>query len=423
VPPIPKDNQFDSSLAFFRDPYRYISKRCRELGTDVFQTRVALQSGICMMGAAAAEVFYDERRFKRRNVAPRRFQKTLFGVGGVQGLDGDDHRRRKQMFMSLMTEEQIRLIGELSVSEWEAHTSRWEKQAQVVLYKASCELLTRVACAWAGVPLDEADVSRRTHQLKAMFDYAGSIGPKHWWARVARRRAERWIGGVVEQSRAGKLNLSEQCATHVISHHRDLKGDLLPVHVAAVEILNVLRPIVAVAVYFTFAAHAMHQDSDCCEKLESGPDDYPHLFTQEVRRFYPFFPAVGAEVRQEFAWQGCTFPKGMPVLLDLYGTNHDQRSWADPESFRPERFREWDGSPFNFIPQGGGDHHVNHRCPGEWICIELVKVMATFFARRIRYKLPEQDLEIDFARVPALPRSHMILTNVTCRSSRFEQRR
>ena len=190
---------------------------------------------------------------------------------------------------------------------------------------------------------------------------------------------------------------------------------MLPVHVAAVEILNVLRPLVAVAVYCTFAAHAMRQNSDCRQKLESGPDDYPHLLTQEVRRFYPFFPAVGAEVRQDFDWQGYTFPKGMPVLLDLYGTNHDPRIWTNPERFQPERFREWDGSSFNFIPQGGGDHNVNHRCPGESICIELIKVMATFFARRIRYKVPDQELAIDFVRVPALPKSHMIVTNVTCR--------
>src|SRR3546814_10555834 len=59
--------------------------------------------------------------------------------------------------------------------------------------------------------------------------------------------------------------------------------------------------------------------------------------------------------------------------LDLHGTNRDRRSWDAPEEFRPERFRRWDGSPFNFIPQGGGSHDLNHRCPGEWITIELMK--------------------------------------------------
>src|SRR3546814_12288022 len=97
-----------------------------------------------------------------------------------------------------------------------------------------------------------------------------------------------------------------------------------------------------------------------------------------VRRFYPFFPAVAALVRREFEWRGYHFPSGRRVILDLYGTNHDARTWNASEAFRPERFREWDESPFNFIPQGGGDHNVNHRCPAEWITIRLMKQASEF---------------------------------------------
>ncbi len=53
------------------------------------------------------------------------------------------------------------------------------------------------------------------------------------------------------------------------------------------------------------------------------------------------------------------------MLLDLYGTNYDPQLWSNPEAFYPERFREWDESKFNFIPQGGEDYYTNHRCPGE----------------------------------------------------------
>ena len=100
------------------------------------------------------------------------------------------------------------------------------------------------------------------------------------------------------------------------------------------------------------------------------------------------------------------------MILDLHGTNHDPRVWDAPETFRPERFREWDRNPFNFVPQGGGDHYVNHRCPGEWITIELMKVAAEFLARRVSYEAPEQDFRIDWTRLPALPRSRFIINNV-----------
>src|SRR3546814_15123713 len=76
---------------------------------------------------------------------------------------------------------------------------------------------------------------------------------------------------------------------------------LLSLHVAAVEILNVIRPIVAVGVYITFVAHALHQFPECRRKVEAGDDtSYTEMFVQEVRRFYPFFPAVAALVRREF---------------------------------------------------------------------------------------------------------------------------
>lgn len=118
-------------------------------------------------------------------------------------------------------------------------------------------------------------------------------------------------------------------------------------------------------------------------------------------------------MRGDFEWKGYRFPKGRRVILDLYGTNHDARAWDSPEEFRPERFREWDGSPFDFIPQGGGDHKVNHRSPGEWIAIELMKQASQVLSRRIEYDVPEQDLGLDYSRLPALPHSRFIISKVT----------
>lgn len=131
-----------------------------------------------------------------------------------------------------------------------------------------------------------------------------------------------------------------------------------------------------------------------------------------VRRFYPFFPAVAARVRRDFEWQGYPFPQGQRVLQDLYGTNHDPRAWDPPGAFQPERFRSWEENPFTFIPQGGGDHLVNHRCPGEWITVALMKVGVGFLAGGMAYEVPEQDLRIDRRRLPALPRSGFVISNV-----------
>lgn len=62
---------------------------------------------MCMTGPDAAAVVYDPARFQRAGAAPGRLEKTLFGEGGVQGLDGEEHRHRKQNFLDIITPAQV----------------------------------------------------------------------------------------------------------------------------------------------------------------------------------------------------------------------------------------------------------------------------------------------------------------------------
>lgn len=233
MPRIPRDGSLESTLASNRDPYRFIAKRCRRYQSDLFETRLLLQRTICMTGPQAAELFYDPRRMNRRGAPPARIAKTLFGQGGVQSLDDEAHRHRKRMFMSLMAPEQIGRLVETTAGAWRAYARRWAAMDEVVLYNELHPLLTHAVCAWAGVLLAESELGRRTEEITALFEYAGSVGPKHWWSRLARRRANRWIENIVAQIRAGRLHPPEGTAAHVIAWHRDLNGELLSPRVAA----------------------------------------------------------------------------------------------------------------------------------------------------------------------------------------------
>jgi fatty-acid peroxygenase len=136
------------------------------------------------------------------------------------------------------------------------------------------------------------------------------------------------------------------------------------------------------------------------------------MFTQEIRRFYPFGPFLGARVRRDFTWRGCNFKKGNLVFLDIYGTNHDPMIWKDPGVFRPERFQDREENPFDFIPQGGGDYKMGTRCPGEWITVELMKVSTDYLVNHLDYEVPLQDLSYRLNRMPTLPKSRFIIRKV-----------
>ncbi|MDG4796118.1 cytochrome P450 [Micromonospora sp. WMMD1082] len=407
---IPRDRSPDSTLAFLRAGYRFIGKRCDRYGSDIFQARLLLESTICVRGRPAAELFYDTDRFVREGALPARGQRTLTGRGGVQGLDGDAHRDRKAMFMSLMTPAAIGHLGRLFADEWQSRIPAWELAGPVTLHTEAASMLTRAVCAWAGVPLTDGEVDRRTADLQAMIDSAAAIGPRHWRGRLGRLRGESWAEDLIQRVRGGSLPAPEGSALRVIAEHRDGQGRALPRRVAAVELLNVLRPTVAVARFVVFAALALHDHPAWRQRVRD--DDTTEQFVQEVRRCYPFFPVAAARVRRSFDWRGYHFPQGRRVLLDLYGTDHHPEWWPEPEQFRPERFAGWRGDPFTLIPQGGGGHLTGHRCAGEWITIELMKRAVNLLTDAMRYDVPPQDLSVDLSRMPALPPSGFVVTAV-----------
>ena len=150
MPQVPRDNRPDATLALLAAPYRFISKQCRAYGSDLFETRLMLRKTICMTGPEAARLIYDQSRFMRQGAMIGRIQKTLLGKGGVQGLDDEAHRHRKQMFMSLMTPERIEGLMATTAEEWQARARLWALRDEIVLYAELHELLTRAACAWAG---------------------------------------------------------------------------------------------------------------------------------------------------------------------------------------------------------------------------------------------------------------------------------
>ena len=410
--PIPRDTSVDSTPALLSEGYRFIPERCRRHRSDIFATRLMLKEAVCVLGAEAAEQFYRPGRFTRQGALPVTALKLLQDRGSAATLDGDAHRHRKRMFLSLLTPPAPGQLGDMMAERWLARLPAWASRSSVVLLDEVQEILCEAVCAWSGVPLRGQELRQRTREFSAMVSGAGSVGPRNWRGMLLRARTERWARNLVRAVRAGELHAREGSAVQVIARHRDLDGKLLTPEVAAVELINVLRPTVAVAWFVVFAALALHEHPEWRERLGQGDGEELELFVQEVRRFYPFFPLIAGRVREPFAWRGHRFAHGDWVLLDLFGTDRDPRAWADPDTFRPERFRHWSGSAFDFIPQGGGDHLTGHRCPGEWITIELMKQAVRLLTTAMRYDVPAQDLGVDLSRMPTSSASRFVIANV-----------
>lgn len=409
---MPKEEGIDHSLSLVREGYMYISNRRLTFHSDIFETRLLGKKAICMGGKEAAEVFYDPEKFKRKDAAPNRLMETLFGQNGVQALDGQAHQHRKEMFMSIMSPNGMKKLTDITKQQWELALDRWIPMDQVILYEEAQEILCRSACQWTGVPVQEDEVKGLTKELAAMFESVASVGPAHWLGRNARNRTEKWIAKLTDRVRNGEMELHDNTIFHKFIWHRDLEGNLLDTETVAVEVINILRPIVAISIFISFVALAVYHYPREREKLESRDEKYSEMFVQEVRRFYPFFPFVVALVKKDFTWKGYQFEEGTLTLLDLYGTNHDSKLWDNPDVFNPNRFAEWDGDLFSLIPQGGGDYFTGHRCPGERLTIEVMKLSLDFLVNRMSYDAPEQDLSYSMVSMPSIPHSKVVLKNV-----------
>lgn len=406
--PVYKEKTLDSTLSLIKSPYLFITNRLERYNAEAFETRILLKKTICWKGEEAARIFYGSTKFTRQGATPKRVLKTLFGQGGVQGTVQGNHRQRKSLFLKLLEPERISGLLDIFENNWLNYLEKWQQAESIVLLDELHEILTISVCEWAGVPLSQTEVSPLTEYLSSLIDSSGAIGPRHWKGRFARKKTDRWMMQVIGDIRAKKLTVEKDSPVYAIAHADD--PQLASPKIAAVELINILRPTVAVARFINFTILALHQHPEY--RLQLHQEKYRQWFAQEVRRFFPFFPFVAALVKEDFVWKNYTFTAGARVLLDLYGTNHDRRIWQDPEKFYPERFQHWNGSPYNFIPQGGGDALENHRCPGETLAIELIKRALCLATEHMTYTVLQENLELDFSRVPAEPRSSLRLAEI-----------
>src|SRR4051795_4639420 len=402
--------RLENGLLVFTKGYAWLPDKRRALGRRTVATRLGGMPAVGLEGPDAARFLYDEKNVLRSGALPEPVQATLFGKGAVHSLDGEAHRERKAMFVALlMREDGIASLVQEIASSWDDAAAQWATRPQIVLFDAAAEVIAGAVARWAGVPLTDDEVPGLARDLVALVDGFATGGPRHFRARRARGRREAWLAELVRNVREGRAAaVPRGSAVDVVAHHRDADGELLEPRVAAVELINIIRPTVAISWFLAFSGHALIRWPDNRKRLAAGDPAFAEAFAHEVRRFYPFAPFLGGKAPREVEWDGERIPEGAMVLIDLYGQNHDPDVWGDPYAFRPERFLGHDIGPFELVPQGGGDPRTGHRCPGEEVLVAVLSALAVRLAR-LRYDVPGQDLSISLRRIPAKPASGVVL--------------
>lgn len=395
--------------------YLLLSELRKEANASVVKARLLNKEVIAIYGKEAAKKFYDPRNFKREGAMPKIVLKTLFGENGVQTLDGQAHEHRKTIFMDLMTPKRMEEYHRILDKNLTQKLDR--QQGQFELFDLAKDVLFRSICEWAGIDLSQLtkkEVDQLAEYQISMISSAVTNPATHIKGIDNRKKSEKWAQSLIENARINPVAGKEDVALYAFAKATDDHGELLPIDVAAVELLNVIRPTVALTVWIALMGHALFSRPDIYQLLHAEFDQLQDSFIQEMRRYYPFFPMLPAFAIQDVEVDGYLIPKDSWVVLDLYGTNHDDRMIETPEVFRISRYLGKEkhisyDEEYEMIAQGGGEFKTMHRCAGEWITLHTLRVFSDQLVNKYQFSIPEQDWSIPMNQFPTYPKSKALL--------------
>ncbi len=141
---------------------------------------------------------------------------------------------------------------------------------------------------------------------------------------------------------------------------------------------------------------------DCLEKVRQEFDavlgdaqlrynDVPRFeFTtqviQEALRLYPPFWMIDRMAVADDLAGDIAIPRGLTVIVFVYGAHHATKYWPSPESFDPERFskaNEKMQAPFTYLPFGGGPRG----CIGGNYAMQQILMILSVLLRRYDFQL------------------------------------
>jgi fatty-acid peroxygenase len=363
-------------------------------GGDWFEARMLGRRALVVRGAEGVRTFYDPELVTRKGGIPAPVRLMLFGRGAVHGLNGDSHRQRKRMYLDVVDRTSVERLAELVTRRLTQTMADWDGRGSVRLFDELVDVYGGAVIEWAGIEVDDVEARRVSTDLAALVDGFGVRGTSYLRGYAARFRANRWARRQIRRARTAGV---EGTVLGRVAANRDLSDS-----VAAVELVNILRPTVAVAYFGAFSAHALESHPEWRERLAEGEPPVLRAWAHEVRRCYPFVPLLTGRLVKEYHWNDRVFPRRGFMVLDVIGTNEDPRRWDHPTTFDPDRFVGREPDAYEYVPQGGGDPAHGHRCPGEPLAVGILEVTARELART-DFSLAPESRTVPLRRIPSLP--------------------
>ncbi|MFB2967487.1 cytochrome P450 [Aerosakkonema sp. BLCC-F183] len=358
---------------------------------------------------AIKEVFTAD--YKQFDTGPaNQLGKPILGQYSLMLMDGDRHRRERQLLMPPFHGERMKTYGQLIQDIALAVTDEWQIGQKFSVREVMQEISLRVILQ-AVFGLQEGTRSQQLRQLLSeMLDEISSpfnsvllffpvlqkdLGAWSPWGRFLRRQQE--ISKLLYaeiQERREKPDPSRTDILSLLMSARDENDRPM----TDAELHDELRSLLVAghettATSLAWALYSIHHIPGVLDKLlqeidSLGNNPDPAAFAKlpyltavcnETLRIYPIlFITFGRIVKSPIEIMGNLFAPGTQLAACIYLTHRREDIYPEPDKFKPERFLERQFSPYEYFPFGGG----NRRCLGIALApFEMKLVLGTILSR------------------------------------------
>ncbi len=407
-----KTAAFIQRFQWVADPVGYMETAVKEY-PDIFSAGVVGSKYPLVFvnhPQAIQEILTNDRKKFAALSHENKILQPLLGDYSVVMLEGDRHRRRRQLLMPPFHGERMRSYGDLIRNITEKVISQLPQEQPFSARSAMQEISLQVILQVVFGLYEGERYQQLKHLLAEMLELFRSplssgflffrflqkdLGAWSPWGKFVRQRQQ--IDQLLYTEIADRRQHPDPNSIDMLSllmsakdevgnpmTDRELRDELMTLLFAGHE---------TTATAMAWALYWIHKKPEVREKLlqelatlGDSPDfmniarlPYLSAVCNESLRIYPVAMLTFARVAQEeVELLGHQLPPDAVVYGCIYLLHHREDLYPNPKEFKPERFLERQFSPYEFMPFGGGVR----RCIGDALAqFEMKLVLATILSR------------------------------------------
>jgi cytochrome P450 len=417
IPTIPGLPFLGNTLDLRRDPLALWSRLAPEFG-DVCRYFMMKTPVIVVTSAplAYSVLVENESSFGKERIL-RVFGGPLLGRGLITS-DGEFHRRQRRLLAPAFAPKRLALYARDMVATAERVMAGWRDGTEIEAAQAFQQLTLEIVARTLFHSEVAADVETIGRAFNVANRYVGKVMgsilrvPPSW--SIFRRnrvnaRAIATLNGVVgrfiRDRRASRRDEGDVLSLMLATQDEDGSG-MTDVQVRD-ELMNLFfaghettSGTLAFAIWLldrhpesralleAEVAEVIGQRSPSYDDLARLP--YTLAVLKEAMRLYPAVTGIGRRATRDVDIGGVQVKAGEYLLVNIWGIHRRPDYFADPESFRPERFLGNSAKPqerCSYLPFGAG----SRVCIGSHFALMEGHLVLAMLARRFRLELvPDQ---------------------------------